>query len=853
MSFTALPKRTFLNNIELANILMQDFEAAGLTAYRFERISPGTSPSDVRQGFQIFTEKPEDGLYMNFRVSGSYQFSYEPEATLSSNIEYGILSARPCDAKDTETGFFFQSPLTMYNGESDQAGGGFFNTPHVGLLKTVFNDQALSTVQVFYHDSAASFLVVVRLEIEPGLFNHMVFGKVNKGIQGGQFLATNFDRTLDDTEFNRARLYNAYYEGGDFLNDAYIKPLMGKDSLFFRHHHAGTSGWTLKAQDIATSTDGGVIVYHYPELFHHSYSPYTKISAFIPFMVFHENPDTGEQHLVGQLDDLYLVNMSDYEDSTISYGNDDYAIMTQAKLDPDYQYEHRNAGLAMKLTDTTQHTAMIRDFGAEYYDKVLITPDTVNLGVVVGDTSESITLYNTGDEAVIFESSTLEGSAAGVTMGGIPDGTAIPSFMTRDLTLFVTPDGIEDYQFKVNLSIDGETYMVLGEGEDGYIEGERALAWDYQINYDNPITESYRYKTDIIESWDGNEQRLSLIEDPDLHLYNNYTIDGQAWLDAKSKLMHWQEKPFLVMNHNIHDVLDDIPEGTLELPIVNARFSRDGFVVITSEAGSETIRIADVTNEIVTLDSPVRNAHKFALVTYGNIFHMTPNVDISHISPTAIYAQIEFVASEEDYRINIDESLDDAVRYQGLRVFDFRHNAAVEMEESYLYHEVGLRTNPAVPTRSDRAKGFTRTLTFDLDGRGEIDRFKRFMHGVRGAAESFWIVDETESVIINRETESDSQLAIMSMGYADKLISHANHLHIEFDGKVYYREVTDAVAGDSEEILILDDNILGGIPSHASVRLMYKARFNSDNFDYEFYHDGYARISKTFSVVHHNE
>lgn len=341
MAFTQLPAQQFTGNLEFSTLLAADLQATGLTVYRDERIQAGTDAVSINKGTQLFTKRDDIGLYLNFRISGPTQTSYLKDDN-DSRQELGLLSCRPGDAEDLASDFFMLSPISMYESENT------YTTSNYGLLRAHFDNERLSTYQVFYQDTAASFIVIVQIETSPSVYSYLIFGKINKSVAGSQFVSSTIDTVAREYDFKKDNIYYTYG-----VNPS---PLMtGSHGFFYRHDYIVNGdtrqGWTFTQHDVRDSLNNA---YVHTRLggseYDRSQGSTTGITSFLPMLYFFRDPTLNRDHLIGQIDDMFVIKMNSYNHGdVVSYGNDSYLVLSMHRKDDPETYNHSNAALVLKL------------------------------------------------------------------------------------------------------------------------------------------------------------------------------------------------------------------------------------------------------------------------------------------------------------------------------------------------------------------------------------------------------------------------------------------------------------------------------------------------------------------------
>lgn len=373
------------------------------------------------------------------------------------------------------------------------------------------------------------------------------------------------------------------------------------------------------------------------------------------------------------------------------------------------------------------------------------------------------------------------------------------------------------------------------------------LEWFYNIDYSSPVSEKYEYKTNIIESWDGTEQRHSLLDEPDHTLYNNYVLHKSEWHDARNKLNGHREKAFLVPNRNIHFVLRGIGEGYTYLTLPTWPFRVGSRLLLKDNLGNYSVHeVSYVGSDGVSLSNAVPRNYDWCECVRLDTCFLSETIDFRVLAGDMVQATVAFKADEGGFEIPVKAV--ELEYYDGLPVLDFKHNFSVSVDHSEFYDDVGAGWGATVKERINRSAGLDMRMTFELEGE-KIQSFKAFMHEVRGRQGVFWVEDHSSAFYVS-SVGSGTQLKVEKSRIDGVAYLPHKVVALITEQGVYRRKIVDVIPGSEHDTLVLDESIPA--EAHASIveiKYLYVARFLNDDFEYDFYHDQYARLSKSVRAV----
>jgi hypothetical protein len=173
----------------------------------------------------------------------------------------------------------------------------------------------------------------------------------------------------------------------------------------------------------------------------------------------------------------------------------------------------------------------LTSFLDDYYDRIHVTPATVDLGTIGGTISRPLSIWN----AYRSSSATLNGivptNAEGVTVTGVELPFTLYPQQEIKPTLVVTTEGPPDIAASILFDFTDVTDPL-----PIIVKGNRAVLLP-QIP-DEGVTEAYEWLTDISVSIDGTEQRVGLRSAP--RRKQNVQITGTTAKDVREQLRSLQ-------------------------------------------------------------------------------------------------------------------------------------------------------------------------------------------------------------------------------------------------------------------------------------------------------------------------
>lgn len=379
-----------------------------------------------------------------------------------------------------------------------------------------------------------------------------------------------------------------------------------------------------------------------------------------------------------------------------------------------------------------------------------------------------------------------------------------------------------------------------------------------------------QYMTEIIEAFDGTEQRISLRDKPRL------TADFQYSLFESDRYIF--DNQFVSRSGNVLlplwplQVKCRVTDDGINLNTINEYLGMARFLVITDGVNSEVVTIdsrSDLAIECNLLVLKNSSEELFAIPAFpatpsnetiskivSNFYETTP---ISfEIDPDSI----EFSAPTESKYPSIKDRMewgDDLGRYitgNSKPVLNVRYDRTADITANYYRLRESFDPGTGLKHEYDRAPGAYRVFNFEYKFFSEEDRqyFEDFAKITKGAQREFYCEApyfgyEVISAGGNEILIKDSKLSLISSTSAPALTLSL------YNGTRLYRKI-NSVTNNNDGTQTL--HILESIPSLNSDDIEYAAplflsRFESDDFVFNFETDQISTITKTIKQLIHSE
>lgn len=502
--------------------------------------------------------------------------------------------------------------------------------------------------------------------------------------------------------------------------------------------------------------------------------------------------------------------------------------------------------------DTLNEPHAVNDFVTEEFDagpgqfwfeRIHYTPAVIELGNLLSTVTVEAELYSSHRSADVTVSAATNNAGAGITFDGLPT----PPF---DLSpqegviydVVVSIDGPPT----INGTLDYETD--LGDFSID-VTGSRVVMFAYEP--ERGIVERLEWKTDILRSADGTEQRVSWRKNPrQLIEMKVLSPEGSERRKMMSLLKGWHTRVFGVpIWWESRTLQADASAGatTVSVDTAYADYRVDGLVIVWSDSDTfDAIQISAVNANSLELASPINNSYTGgqALVMPLRTAHLGTEIPVKRFLNALEEVPLSWRVLDND----VGDSFGDTTPFS-------THNSKVMLDDFNVADSGGIPDGLTV-------------RVFDLDNEiGSVSRYsdwladtvvtqkgfyggtrqaiweaRRLGHALRGSQTSFYLPTFYYDLIVKEDLTSASTLMdIEHIGYTDYVFGAEPFVSIWIelnDGTILTREVTDAEVVDSDtERLTVGTAWASDVSKDdiARVSLLRRVRIADDAM--EFVHD----------------
>lgn len=499
---------------------------------------------------------------------------------------------------------------------------------------------------------------------------------------------------------------------------------------------------------------------------------------------------------------------------------------------------------AAALVAAAAHTPVVlagdRQLGflGDFYFRFHITTPILDLGNLVSDQTQEVTLWNAYRRAWILDSITLE-NAEGIEITGQPDPP-----------LQYAPN--QERTYELGISSDGPSTIAAsitwvfsnGVGVEMLVSGLRIVPWNWAPDWEAGMLERLQWYTDVLPAARGEEQRRSLRIEPRQMLEFTPLVSGVDRRIMETTLWGWGANVWAVpLWFDGQELAATLASGATVIPLDPAMrgYEVGGLVMLTNgdPRTYEMIEIAALGSSI-TLERATQQ-------TWGPGTRVYP----ARAAVIENEAQVtRFTGNDVAIRVQwrmVDPTPWEAEAtptYRSLPVLEHRPNwiedpsLSFDRKTSVFDSGTGKVTvydNADMPLTSQR-------MRYTLTSRAEINTWKKRLWALRGKQCPIWIPTWSDDLTVTALIASGAtQIDVEWIGYTKYLSEKPNRRDIRIElnnGTIFYRHIESAseISATVERLTI--DTALGvtvNIADVALVSFMGASRSDSDQHEFAYF------------------
>ncbi|EHN5173251.1 hypothetical protein KI912_003107 [Salmonella enterica] len=487
----------------------------------------------------------------------------------------------------------------------------------------------------------------------------------------------------------------------------------------------------------------------------------------------------------------------------------------------------------------------------QFYDRVVTIPESLALGSISTTQILQVCVWNATLAPVLLRSRVFTGQE-GMTL----TGPAVPLTMNRlglqRYRLTVSMDGPDAINSQITWMTDTNRQAIFT------LTGRRSVPW--LLLPEGDVTETLSWKTDVLTSQNGAEQRIARRLSPRRTLEFQILAADEARQRLEADLYHFGSRVWSVpVFPDVVMLTTPVVPGSLSLPVSpKGRDIRAGSSLLFSDGagvagGTETVEVSATDADAITLKRPVTRLWPAGSRLYPlRSALLTDMPELTRKSDGVVTAQIRF-------RLTGHQAFDRAsvvtpLQYRGFPVLEPGSDWSEDLRGQYVRLLAAFDSGTGASEQQDLAgRPFTlQRHHWRVAGRWAQMALRSLFYTLQGRQRPIWVGSQCSD--FTPLSMTGNQLMVMANG-TSRFGPQPGRRDIRIEARqgVYHRRLLSAAAsGSATEILTLDgDGLVLKQQDFLKVSWLTLCRLDSDDIAWRHITDadGCADISVNFRGV----
>lgn len=492
-----------------------------------------------------------------------------------------------------------------------------------------------------------------------------------------------------------------------------------------------------------------------------------------------------------------------------------------------------------------------KSFGTYFFDNIFISPSRIDAGVVVPGAEFGFELwhsYTTPKEL----SGVSESGAYGVRLTGQTSGKMLPFTAFAYGVSLTQAGGVVDYLAGFDFGAGATNAFSL--------TASMALVMPERIDWSTQPEISIQYLTEVIEAFDGTEQRIALRDAPRYSLNYAYSMTDEQQYLFDNKLATSAGSMIVPLWPLQCRLSSPVKSGDSKLYLeeISGHVGSSEIILVAESNDYEVLTVEAVDGPMVTLKNLAKTGFsKSAIVVPCRTAYVADETNSTSLLRG--FDQHSITYDVDETKTLKPAPVDDFEYLNARPIFPFRPDRSKDVTTQYSRLRETL--DPLIGARSiyDRARGSVKVLgqTFTFFTEAERQRFEDFAELMNGAQGEFYIEGPGQAFELSEDIFIPTyKFKVKSSGYTNFANSNslAQIVAIKlYNGATIYRTIMSATGNSdgTETITTKETTTALKIRDIEAIVPLYLARFDSDEFRYIFDTNEVSTITKNIRQLLH--
>lgn len=393
--------------------------------------------------------------------------------------------------------------------------------------------------------------------------------------------------------------------------------------------------------------------------------------------------------------------------------------------------------------------------------------------------------------------------------------------------------------------------------------GKVARVFPFKPNWSSPVVETLEWKTDILRSRDGTEQRRALRTLARRGFDFNILLKKELSAALEAFLWGWQNRYFAIPVWTDRGRLTadaSTLDETLYLDTDTIGFQPGGYaIVFYNESFYDVVNITAVNAGNITLSGGVETDWPAGTLVMPLIVgHLNVSAPTSRLTSSVVQAAVSFSGSGDTAWPNVPDSSPDTL-YDGIEVITHKPNwrNAISNEFTFQFDTVDAGVGPLAYFETEAVARVVRPFQWFLKTREQIVEFRKLMGRLRGQSKTAWMPSWHDDFDIAASNVANQATLIVKGTWFHSLVgvdTSRDRLSIRLpNGTTVYRRITATAPNYSNDTTTITlDSTLGTTVApndNTRVQLLLRCRLATDKIVIPWITDSFSEPQTNFITV----
>lgn len=511
-----------------------------------------------------------------------------------------------------------------------------------------------------------------------------------------------------------------------------------------------------------------------------------------------------------------LTGFKQYASSLIQ-AEDHLHIVPQIDVFGDFLYEDRQASQLETLVDSgiTRNYPVVRaiqsrngvyvtSFGDDWYNTIHLLPSRIDVGAMASAQERHVVVWSSYLTTQTL-SSIVGAGDEGISYSGLSAPATILPLRLSDFVVDISTNGPSTIDASYTFAFIGDTAVLS-------IVGLRISVFGFKPTWGENFLERYEWKTDLLRTYDGNEQRISVRPYPRKRVEFDILLNAAEAAAFDAVLTGSQSRRFAVpVWQDRARLTDPLTAGTsvIYLDTVYKDFYVGGDIAIgTSWAATEAAQVAAVYPDRIELVRPLLGSWPIgSWVAPARVARLESKQQVSRPTADVVIGRLVFVVQD---MVDLG-AVDSAILYDGIPVLLDKPNDVQDAEVTYTRLQSDFDADTQAVWVDDRADRpfHMRKWHYTLETRAKISSMVKWLAARSGRRVAYWQPIYELGIVPAATIQYDGfAIVVEYRGYEKAFTTLGGRSDVlikTVSGSIYFAHITSVIAGSvpgTEELLI---------------------------------------------------